>query len=104
MDQEPGSFPTNSVSIQMSRNQADVEGMEVFLSQAAMREVMFDEGPFGYPVMKLQTGALIGDVLVYVTGTDQSAADAYLEAMVGCAVASGFLAKGVDAETLRTDP
>ena len=103
-DQPDDSFPKDSVSFQMSTSPGDVGGFETFLGMPEMRDVMFQEGPYGYPVMKMQRGALIGSVLVYVDGTNDAAADAYLSEIIGCAVKSGFVAKGIDATTLRDTP
>lgn len=102
--QNPEDFPKTSVTFKMSSNPADVEGMGIFLSRPEMRSVMFKDGPFGYPVMKMQTGALVGDVLVYISATDEVDAEKYLEKIIGCATKSQFLPEGIDAEQLRSEP
>ena len=77
---------------------------EMALSQAAMRDAMFEPGPYNYPVTIAGADVLLGDVLVSVSSTDETAKLAYLEKIIGCAIESGMIAEGVDPATLTETP
>lgn len=77
---------------------------DMALSQAGMRDAMFEPGPYNYPVTIAGSEVLLGDVLVSVSSTDEAAKLAYLEQIVGCAIESGMIAEGVEPTTLRETP
>lgn len=93
-----------SVTINLTSAAVSVEALESMLSNEMMRDAAFDKGPYNHPIGKYGSGALIGNVVVNISGTGEQPAAEYLSAMIKCAINSGFLAKGIDPGTLRNDP
>jgi hypothetical protein len=77
---------------------------DMALSQAGMRDAMFEPGPYSYPVTIAGADVLLGDVLVSVSSTDVTAKLSYLERIIGCAIESGMIAEGVDPAELTEEP
>lgn len=93
-----------SVTINLSSATANVQALENMMSNEQMRAVAFDAGPYNHPIGKYGSGALIGNVVVNISGTGEKPAAEYLSVMIKCAIESGFIAKGLDPSTLRNDP
>jgi hypothetical protein len=49
-------------------------------------------------------GVQLGDVSVTILGTDEDAVNTYLEMIIGCAIAGGMIADGIDPATLSQTP
>ena len=89
-----------SVTVRVTANSQHAQLWDMRMENPQMREIGFDEGPFGYPIMKFQNATMLGDFHVDVSGTGDENAPKFLEKIIGCAIDSGLLANGVDPETL----
>lgn len=102
---EEGFFGTEeSVSASFSTSPDMVQFFGMMIGQEAMRDVAFDEGPYGYPLFKHTNRTLLGHVTVEVSATQPEDAQLYLQEIIGCAIRTGLIAEGVDPESLRPDP
>lgn len=90
-------------AIYVASSPAQVQGLEQFLAMPAMRSVMFEDGPYGYPVQKRAMTTLAGPYIIQVTARGADAGQ-YFDAMIACAIRSKMIAKGVDPESLETPP
>lgn len=89
-----------SVVVRVTANPAQAQLWNMQMDNDQMRDLGFDDGPFGYPLMKYQTATMLGDFFVDVSGTGTGHAEAFLETIIGCAIDSGLIAHGVDPSTL----
>ncbi|WP_296418733.1 hypothetical protein [Pseudooctadecabacter sp.] len=91
---------TLSVVVRVTANSQWAPMWDMRIADDTMRDISFDDGPFGYPVMRMQNATMLGDYYVEVSGTGEDAAPAFLETIIGCAIDGGLLANGVDAGDL----
>lgn len=91
---------TQTVSVQVSADAQWQQMWDLRIGNETMREVGFDVGPFGYPVMKFQMATMLGAYYVDVSGTGEENAPMFLEKIIGCAIDGGLLANGVDPASL----
>ncbi|MDO6591217.1 hypothetical protein DS901_17240 [Loktanella sp. D2R18] len=94
----------DSVSISLSASVDNVVLWNMMYGEPTMRESMYVPGPYNYPVSNMDGSVLFGDVLVRISATDETNAQLYLETMIGCAIAGGMIAEGIDVTTLRDQP
>ncbi len=91
---------TQSVSVRVMENSQWRDFWDMKMENDILRDVSFDVGPFGYPVLKNQNATMLGNYHVEVSGTGEENAPLFLEAIIGCAIDGGLLANGVDAAAL----
>ena len=91
-----------NVSIYISSDAAQVEGLQTFLSNPQLRDGMFEAGPFNYPVQKHAMGTLLGTFIVQGDGHGDDVGE-YFETIIKCGIESGLIAEGIapDSLTLR---
>lgn len=102
---DPDFFGTEeSVVVRINDQPEMVELTKMRMENEMMRDLAYDEGPYGYPIEKFGNRALLGKYTVDVTGTDEALALAYFTQMIGCAIEGGLIAEGIDPATLRDTP
>ena len=92
---------SQSVSIHVSANPAQVQGAETFLQMTEVRDIMFKPGPYNYPVDRHAGNVLLGPYYVQINATTPEAELHYLTEIIGCALKNGLIAKGVDPDRLE---
>jgi len=99
---DPGfSDPANMITIRVTDNPDSADYLAMMLANEATRNAMFDTGPYGYPVMKLDPGATqLGPYGVSVTGNDPTYVQLYLTEILGCAIENGLISDGIDPTSL----
>jgi len=93
-----------SVALNISISPDNEQFFEMMLGQQGMRDVLFDAGPYNYPLMKGTNRTQLGPYMIEVSATDPEDATAYLTRVIACGVKGGLLAPGLDPTTLRGDP
>ena len=76
-----------------------VESKQLFdmmYAEEAMRTMMFEPGPFNYPIMKQTEGAILGDLSVGVSSTSPEVQNEYLTTILACAIKSGLASDLID--------
>jgi len=107
-DQSNGDdYPGREQSISITINGApDVSTtFEMAIANPALRDTIFVDGPFGYPVSPYDmNSAVLGSYLVKVVGTGETNAPLYFQEIMRCAIDNDLIAKGVDPATLTDTP
>jgi hypothetical protein len=93
-----------SVYIAFSASPDSLELWKMMYNEPSLREQMFVPGPYNYPVSGMDGGVQLGEVSIKISGTDEDAANMYLEVIIGCAIAGGMIAEGIDPTTLSLTP
>ncbi len=89
-----------TVTVRISTGTDISDMMAQRMADPMMRDIAFEPGPFGYPVVRFSPmTTVVGPHYVDVSGTGDSAVP-YFEAIVACAIDSGLIADGVDPSTL----
>lgn len=95
---------SQSVTITITSNPAASVAIKQSLANPALRDVMFTQGPYGYPVMPFGNAALLGNYTVDVVGTGMEHPSRYFAKIVKCAIDNGLIADGVDPAEFTEEP